>query len=202
VSPAIFSAAVEGATDEAALRRIVQYAGGAIGTVYGKRGKEFLRKRISGFNNAARFSPWIVLVDLNSEFVCAPALTQNWLANPANNMCLRVAVHKIESWLIADKENIARFLSVSETGLPQNPELELDPKATLVSLAAKSRSKSIRQDICPSSGSGRKVGPAYTARIIEFIGSIWQPQKASLISPSLKSSIDAIKFIINNPAPN
>lgn len=198
MSPVIFSTAVEGATDETVLRKIVKQAGGEIGTVYGKQGKDFLRRKIGGFNNAARFSPWIVLVDLNEEMECAPALFHSWLPNPAANMCLRIAVHKIESWLLADKQNIASYLKVSPARLPQYPDTETDPKATLINLASLSRSTNVRQDICPRPGSGRKVGPAYTTRLIEFIIKHWQPNNALRCSPSLEGCIYSIKRMVEN----
>lgn len=196
--PVVFSAAVEGAADEAALRRIVKLAGGEVGTVYGRNGKDFLRRKITGFSNAARFSPWIVLVDLNLEAECAPAMLRSWLPDAAEKMCLRVAVHKIESWLLADKDNIANFLKVSPARLPHNPDMELDPKRTLVNLASRSRSKCVRRDICPHPESGRRVGAAYTSRLIEFITVAWQPNNALQHSPSLKKCINAIKRIIEN----
>ena len=42
------SAAVEGALDEAVVRRLVRHAGATLATVYGKNGKPFLRGRIAG----------------------------------------------------------------------------------------------------------------------------------------------------------
>jgi len=173
-------------------------AGGEVGTVYGRKGKDFLRSKISGFNNAARFSPWIVLVDLNLEAECAPAMLRSWIPDAADKMCLRIAVHKIESWLLADKNNIANFLKISPTILPLNPDMEPDPKRTLVNLASRSRSIYVRRDICPHPEGGRKVGVAYTSRLIEFIAVAWQPNDALQRSPSLEKCINAIKRMIEN----
>jgi len=61
------SAAVEGIVDETVVRRIIVEAGGLPGTIYGKNGKPLLRRQIQGYNNAARFSPWMVLVDLDRD---------------------------------------------------------------------------------------------------------------------------------------
>jgi len=111
-------------------------------------------------------------------------------------MCLRITVHKIESWLLADKINFSDFLKVPPARLPQFPDMESDPKKILVNVASRSRSKSIRQDICPQPESGRKVGPAYTSRLIDFITTAWQPSEAIEYSPSLRSCIDAITKIV------
>jgi hypothetical protein len=53
------------------------------GPVYGKNGKQHLHKRITGFNNAARYSPWIVLLDLDHDAECAPPLRSHWLPEAA-----------------------------------------------------------------------------------------------------------------------
>lgn len=99
--------------DEAVLQRLVEHVGGRTGTVYGRKGKPYLRQKIDGFNQAARYSPWVVVVDLNAEADCAPSLCAQWLPDPAPNLCFRVAVREVEAWLLADGETLARFLGVS-----------------------------------------------------------------------------------------
>ena len=68
------AAAVEGLTDEAVVERLIDHAGGKVGTVYGKKGKSHLCQKIAGYNNAALRAPWLVLVDLDADADCAPAL--------------------------------------------------------------------------------------------------------------------------------
>lgn len=82
-NPVVISGAVEGIVDEAVLRRLVQHVQGTLGAVHGKNGKKHLRQRLTGYNQAARFSPWVVLVDLDQEAECAPPLRTAWLPNPA-----------------------------------------------------------------------------------------------------------------------
>jgi len=113
----VVSAAVEGTVDEAIVRRIIAVAGAEPGAVYGKAGKDYLRRKINGYNNAARHSPWIVLVDLDHDADCAPALCEEWLPTAAPRLCFRVAVREAESWLIADAEALAPFLSVARRGV-------------------------------------------------------------------------------------
>ena len=67
----VIQAAVEGIVDEAVVRRLIAHAGGQVGPVYGKSGKPALRKKIRGYNNAAHFTPWVVLVDLDNDADCA-----------------------------------------------------------------------------------------------------------------------------------
>jgi hypothetical protein len=96
--PVTISAAVEGDVDEAVVRKLVQLAGGQMGTVYGKTGESALRARIKGCNNAARHSPWLVLVDLDRDAECAPPLRQSWLPILAPRLCFRIAVRQVEAW--------------------------------------------------------------------------------------------------------
>ena len=75
----VVSAATEGNVDEAVVRRMILEVGAQPGPVYGKNGKRHLRERITGYNNAARFSPWIVLIDLDHDAECSPPLRSHWL---------------------------------------------------------------------------------------------------------------------------
>jgi len=76
------TAAVEGNVDEAVVWRLIEHVGGTPGPVYGRNGKNHLRQRVSNYNQAARLSPWIILVDLDHDAECAPPLRGEWLAEP------------------------------------------------------------------------------------------------------------------------
>jgi hypothetical protein len=182
----VISAAVEGLIDETVVKFLISEAGATAGRVYGKRGKPYLRTSLAGYNNAARFEPWIVLVDLDQDADCASQFCNIWLAAPAPKLCFRVAVRAVEAWLLADRESIAKFLSVSQTRIPLTPDTESNPKQIMVEIAAMSKRRSIREDMVPRLGSGRSVGPAYTSRLIEFVqSSLWRPAIAAQRSDSL-----------------
>ena len=191
----VLAAAVEGLIDEAVVRRLAKHVGMEVGPVHGKNGKGHLRQRIAGYNNAARISPWIVLVDLNRDAECAPPLRDAWLHQPATNMCFRVAVREVESWLLADRGRLARFLRVPISRVPTTPEAIEDPKRALVELAARSRRRDIREDMVPRPGSGRTVGPAYASRLIEFVGTHWNPEVAAGSSDSLRRCLLRLREI-------
>lgn len=190
--------AVEGITDEAVVRQIVEHLGATIGGVYGKAGKAALLQRVSGYNNAARFSPWFVLVDLDRDGECAPTLTAEWLPNPAPLMCFRVAVREVETWLLADRENISLFLGVPRTRVPVDPEALDDPKRTMVDLARHSRKMAIRDDMVPRPGSGRAAGRAYASRIIEFASRHWRPEVATGRCDSLRRTLACLQRLLAN----
>ena len=187
--------AVEGLLDEVVLRRLAKHVSIAMGAVFGRHGKTNLRNSIAGYNQAARFSSWIVLVDLDDE-ECAPSLCAEWLPIPAEHMCFRVAVREIESWLLADRVGIAAFLGVSTSRVPSTVDGLDDPKQTLIDLARRSRRRAIREDMAPRPGSGLSIGPAYTSRMMEFVvvegRNRWRPDRAAQASPSLSRCISAL----------
>lgn len=194
--PVFINAAVEGPVDEAVVKRLIDFVGGSPGGVFGKNGKPQLRTRIMGYNNAARRSPWLVLVDLNHDGECAPLLRDEWLPEPAPMMCFRVAVREVEAWLLADRKGIARFLGVPQSVVPRDPEAIDDPKKAMVDLAGRSRWRAIREDMVPREGSGRPVGPAYTSRLIEFARELWAPEEAMIASDSLRRCVECLTKLI------
>jgi hypothetical protein len=194
--PVVIMAAVEGIVDEAVAQRLIEQIGAVAGPVYGRRGKDHLRKSLGGYNHAARFAPWLVLMDLNSDAECAPILRAALLPAEASMMRLRIAVREVEAWLLADRERFARFLGVPALGLPVSPEAEADPKRTVVAIARRSRRRELREDIVPRPGSGRSEGPGYASRIIEFVLDEkrgWRPEVAALRADSLRRCLAALK---------
>jgi len=189
VQSVTISAAVEGLVDEAVAERLIQQVGGRSGPVYGKSGKPDLRKKITGYNNAAQRAPWLVLVDLDAEADCVPSLRRKWLDQTAPQLCFRVAVRSVEAWLLADRERMARFLHIPQSKVPLEPERLDNPKRSVVDLARQSRRGAIRKDMVPRERSGRAVGPAYTSRMIEFVLRSWDPQVAAHRAESLRRAL-------------
>ena len=190
------SAAVEGIVDEAVVRRLIDLAGGVSDTVYGKNGKQTLRRQLRGYNNAARHAPWIVLADLDKEYDCAPSLLRAWIPEAAPHLCFRVVVRAVEAWLLADHETLASFLGITAGRVPREPETLDDPKRALVDLARTSRRRAIREDMVPGNGSGRTVGPAYASRIIEYVQSPWRPRVAAGRAESLQRTLACLERLI------
>lgn len=198
-NPVAISSAVEGLVDEALIKRLVQHLGGSSGPVYGRRGKQYLLDKLKGYNQSARFRPWIVLVDLNHDDDCAPPFRTSLLPNPSPNMCFRIAVREVEAWLFADRERLSRFLSIGINFIPQHPESVDHPKCAMVDLARRSRRMDIRQDMVPRPGSSRKIGPAYTSRLSEFIQDAtngWRPDVAASSSDSLARCLRCLQQLM------
>lgn len=192
----VLTGAVEGDLDEAVLRRVVEHTGLALGAVHGRKGKQSLLQSLSGYNNAARFSPWIALVDLDRSCDCAPPCLQQWLPTPSARMCFRIAVRAVEAWLLADRERVARWLGVGMAQIPNKPDELDDPKQQLINLARRSRRSAVQYELVPRQGSGRAVGPLYTTRMIEFIqddADGWRPGQALNISDSLARCVSRLR---------
>jgi len=201
-SEMIVSAAVEGMLDEAVLRRLIEDSGGIPGSIYGKFGKSFLLEKLQAYNQAARFSPWVILVDLDHDDDCAPPFRKSVLPNPAPLMCFRIAVREVETWLLADREHLAKFLSVDLLRIPHDPDALDSPKSAMVDLARHSRRGDVRENMVPRAGSGRKIGPAYTSVLVEFTRDAtkgWRPQVAARKSDSLNRCLDRLQGLIKRP---
>ena len=143
--PVVVCGAVEGLLDEAVLKRLIAHVGAVPGPMYGKRGKPPLLRQLPGYNRADRFTPWVVLVDLDQDEECAPPFRAVRLAEPAPNMCFRIAVREVEAWLLADSERLAQFLAVPRNAVPANPEALPLPKDVMIQLAQRSRRGYIRE---------------------------------------------------------
>lgn len=196
---AYISGAVEGPSDEAVLRRLVVDRGGNVHRVQVQHGKPNLRRALPGYNNAARGDPWLVLVDLDQEFECAPRLASAWLPQPREFMRFRVVVRQIEAWLLADADRFSEFFGVRRDAVPGQPDNLEDAKEALLALVATSTRRAIREDMLPRTRSGRRVGPAYTSRLIEFATrqTGWRPAVAAMSSPSLLSCIARLNELID-----
>jgi len=199
--PMIVSGAVEGIVDEAVLRRLLQELDATPGPIHIAGGKSRLRDRISGYNQAARHQPWVVLVDLNHEAVCAPELRVSWFPAVNEFMCFRVAVRETEAWLLADQQRIAQFLDVSVRRIPSLPDELDDPKAAVVDLARRSGRRDIREDMVPRPRSRRSEGPAYASRLIEFAQQLWRPTVAESRSDSLRRCRQALLGLVRGRSP-
>ncbi len=189
----VVSGAVEGLVDRAVTGALLRHAGLESGSVHVKGGKPNLLARLHGYNAAARFSPWLVLIDLDRDEDCAPAFVARYLPERATGMHLRVAVRQVESWLMADAERLSAFLSIPQSRFPDDPDACEDAEREMVVLAGRSRRRLVRDEMVPRPRSGRSVGPAYSSRLIEFVNTRWQPDDAATRSESLRRCLERLR---------
>jgi hypothetical protein len=70
----------------------------------------------------------------------------------------------------------------------------------MVELARHSHRRGIREDMVPRPGSGRKVGPAYTAQLIDFArdsNNGWRPDVAAKASDSLNRCLQCLLRLVS-----
>jgi hypothetical protein len=200
-SSVTIASAVEGPLDEAVVRHLIQHVGAIPGAVYGKQGKPHLLKNIQRYNAAARHTCWLVLTDLDHSAACAPELHSEWLPSPDPRLYFRIAVRTVEAWLLADRQRLARFLSIPMTRIPPDPEVVDHPKEFLVNLARRSQTRAIREDMVPTQRGGRQVGPAYTSQLITFVEDAengWRPGIAAKSSDSLRRCLACLQRLVTS----
>ena len=191
MTPIPVNLAIEDELSEVVLRRLLAHAerGYAVGNAYGRSGYGYLKRTISGWNRAARSIPFVVLTDLDDND-CAATLIENWLTEPRHpNLIFRVAVREVESWLLAGKSELAKFLQCPERTIPDRPDALSDPKRSLVESARASRSAAIRSRLVPKKGSTAKQGPDYNACLGAFVRTHWVIGAAAANSPSLARAV-------------
>ena len=100
----------------------------------------------------------------------------------------RIAVHEIESWIIADINGIANFLNISPANFVTSPDDLDDPKQFLFNvIRSKCRSAKFKE-MLPQKG--QAIGLDYNPQIVSFIKEKWDIQTAMANSPSLKRAVD------------
>jgi hypothetical protein len=188
MSPIPVHLAVEDDLSEAVIRKLLLDTGRtyAIGAVFGRGGYGYLRNRAKNWNAAAAAgTPILLLTDLDQN-PCPSGLIHDWLeAEPHANLIFRVAVREVESWLLADRQGFADFLGISVTKVPLEPDQINDPKQSLVNLARRSRSRTLRESIVPRQGSTAVQGPDYNGCLGDFVRYRWDRDSAARRSPSL-----------------
>ena len=184
---------VEGTLDEVVVRKVLDISSLRAGSFYLESLPSF-KKRLKAFNRAARHSAWFALCDLDDDD-CAPVRVRSFLPDRAPGMCFRVAVREVEAWLLADRANMARFLCISRAMIDPQPERLTAPKSHLISLARRSRSRSVREGLVPAQGDSRKVGPEYTLLMSEFTRERWSPERAAERSVSLRRAMDRCRSL-------
>jgi hypothetical protein len=185
--------------DEAAANRLIEAAGHTPGTCYGKKGFPYIQNKVRSFNQTSIKTNYLVLVDfMDTGLACPAEVVAQWLPHRRPSLLFRVVVRELESWLLADRENLASFLRVSAAKIPSDPEQLPDPKLTLVNIARFSRSKGIREALVPEAGSTARIGKLYTSEMSRFIEADWDITNARKSSESLNKCCIHLEGIANS----
>lgn len=188
---------VEDSLSESICRQILGHFSLEAGYVYGKEGVGFIKTRLRGFNHAAKGVRYFVLADLDQSN-CPPDLWKHWVGDVSRhpNLLFRVAVREVESWLLADVENLERFLFIKHQRSIPNPDQLADPKRELLRLALKSPKKILRDGVVFTSEHGELVqGPDYNGTLQRFVFGKWDIQNAIRRSESLRRATHAVRSL-------
>ena len=189
---------VEDRLSDAISTKILESFGIEIVQRIGFKGNSYLKQKAPNLNRTAR-GPYDVfmLTDLDSPQNCPPQLIQSWISVPLNSgFFLRVAVMEIESWIMADRSALAKFLSIPVNRIPSNTDDIDNPKEFLVSLARRSNRRRLRDQLVPAQGATTaRVGPEYNSRFSEFVQIHWDLERAAVASPSLERTLNRIRSV-------
>lgn len=163
----------------------------------GKQGCGYLTSNLSKFNTLANSHYVLVVLDLDSRnnAIEYRRSIEGQIRNKNEKFKLVIPVREIESWLLADREGMSDFLSISKDKIDRDPELLLDPKEKIINLAKQSRNNDIKRGIPPKHGAAAKVGLSYNTLLSSFIRDHWNIARAIELSASLRETIDLINTI-------
>ena len=185
--------AIEDRLSDAVATKILEKFGIEIVKRIGFQGKSDLERKAPELNRAANGITVFMLTDLDSPRDCPPGLIRSWIKGPINpRFFFRVAVMEVESWVMADRIGFAAFLSVPLHRIPSLTDDILNPKEFLLSLARRSRKKTIREALVPVSGANFSIGIEYNTLLSEFVREHWNLERAATASSSLKRTLDRL----------
>jgi hypothetical protein len=155
-----------------------------VSNLMGRRGFSYFQNRVDQIRRSATSLKFLVFLD-GDELGASDAINK-WFQTPQpDNIHVRFAFHEVESWLLADRHNIAEFLNVPASAVPVVRDNDRNTKELLIQLARRSRSREIVQDLVPLPGFTSSVGPAYNSRISSFIQTRWDVRAAAESNSSL-----------------
>lgn len=158
-----------------------------VSNVMGRRGFSYFQSRITQIRKSAASLKFLIFLDGDELGTTCPsdAINQWFRTRQPDNIHVRFAFHEVESWLLADRHNLAAFLNISASAIPVIGDNVRNTKELLIRLAHKSRSREILQDMVPPRGFTSPVGPAYNSRVSEFIQTRWDIKAAAAGNESL-----------------
>lgn len=190
------------------IKKILEYCGGVdIITelpVRGGRIKEFIRN----YNNLSFTSPVILLTDLDNNS-CAPEFIRKLGIETRNvDFVVNIAVDEAEAWLMADRDNFAKYFQIDISTIPQSSrirmngprevtELDFPYKSSLYltrQIMPTSRNQILKEQMIPVDGAVK--GKEYNSAIKPFITDSWNIDIARTNSDSLNRMIVRIQNLM------
>ena len=178
-------------SEEVAVRMVLE-VGGFVSLRLRKGGFGYLRSRVKNFSEMSRHHPVLLLTDLD-QADCPVELRDSWLNGDAlpPQFFFRVVVREIESWILADRAGLARYLGVRPGKIPGDPDSLRNPKATLLAVASLAPSV-VRSDMVVQRSQVAGQGLGYNSRLVDFVQNYWDIEAAASASPSLGAAMSRL----------
>lgn len=146
----------------------------------GNRGFQYFESRLREIRRSSNGIKFIIFLDGDAlKKRCIGDVIREWFGSTKpHNICIRFAIPEVENWILADRTNIARFLKVSQSVVPDVDDGVHNAKELLVRLARRSNSREVSEDLAPRSGHSARVGPAYNVRLSAFLAEQWNLDEA------------------------
>lgn len=160
-------------------------------------GSSYIKSKFIDYCNLAKHEHVFILTDLDRA-ECPPSLREEWikqsrLSEPLpSKMRFNVATIEVESWLLADRDNLCAFLGMPNHALPNNVEIP-DPKERLLQCVRKPGSRQAKSNLLPERGKSARVGLGYNDHLREFATNLWDFEIAANSNVSLSRAIARIK---------
>lgn len=185
---------------KAAARKIVSILGLQVGKTIIKKGITAIDKSMQQIISWSKREYVLLLVDFDRpsrKYPCPVARINGWFQDSPcpEKLFARLAVNEVEAWLLADDDNMKKFLGVKSIKV-RNADDIANPKKYLIELASK-RNKFFKIGFIKRGKDGIDRGVAYNKILSEWIESEWSPCNASLHSPSLKRAIKRLQDLID-----
>lgn len=179
--------ATEDVLSESVARRLVGETRSrlVVGNTIRRNGAGYLRSKFRNFCEIARRTPVLLIADLDTA-ACPPAMIDIWSRRDAipGRLLFRIAVRQIESWILADREGIAKFLSVRVANIPKAPDALGNAKHALLQAAQKAP-RSLRDELVAERNAIAAQGLGYNDLLSKFVRTTWNPRNAASRSGSL-----------------
>jgi hypothetical protein len=168
------------------------------------RGSE-IQQKFHQYRKLAASSPVLLITDLDDKN-CPIELRNAWLdgQEAPEQLMFRICVDEAESWLMADREGLAKYLSIDQRFFPiasqidprnsDNQEIRLPYKPSLYlmrELVPNSTDMEIQRKLTPKKLA--KKGPEYNSVLVPFIHREWNIETAAKHSYSLRKAIAHIR---------
>lgn len=127
-----------------------------------KNGRGNVQREIPSYIALSSVMPVVLGVDLDQDR-CAPSLLNSWGVKPtqAPQLLLRVAVREAESWLLADRQRLAKYIGAKTDDITKDPDSLVDPKIEFLSHVYRTSTPELRGRLLPRNfGKHPRIGPS------------------------------------------